>query len=508
MVCGLDGTTVPTLPGWNDDYPLVTVFESFFRSRLVPSPISCFSIHREPWSFWPARSLQLLGFLVLLQRDSLFVDTLSSVRPRKWHTGTILFELSKMREVTFDAFVQQTLHTPRILWNPVSGSESSGLSSTASAQANSSGASRSAQRQLSIPSPSGRSGWWERNNRDAHRFLHLLAVPAASEVEGGRRGDVNLTVRLSLWECEAGYHLSGGSCWSWDSLGWWSFFGTITVFPSKTLPPFSHPVAFSACRAGSPRAPALHQEFEVRLAKGALEITLGPSPGFPVVSSWWTWLLTAGVPWSFSLLRTSSLCLLSFWRLQSFCAVFFPERGFFSGTIRSGNRVFLDPNTSILMKAFEDPRQRERSIHSAPQVFWSVDCSPTIYQGLRSGVCMGTLSQDMPSLLPGRLALSCLLRARSLTEVQSLSSCYHTRGFVVTKEELGIVSSQTAMCFGISIDTVAHMMFRLSRGITFMSVVESFLSDLSFDGWSCHLSLLGELVLHSHLRMLPLQWHL
>ena len=197
-VYGLDGTTVPTLPGWNDDYPLVTVFESFFRSRLVPSPIGCFSLHREPWSSWPARSSRLLDFLVLLRRDSFFVDILSSVWPRKWHTGTILFELSKMSEVTFDTLVQRTLHPPRILRNPVSGSESPGLSSTASTQASSSGASRSARRQLLTPSPSGQSGWSGRINRDTRRFLHLLAAPATSEVEGGRRGDVNLTVRLSL----------------------------------------------------------------------------------------------------------------------------------------------------------------------------------------------------------------------------------------------------------------------------------------------------------------------
>ena len=66
-------------------------FESFFQSRLVPSLIGCFSVHREPWSSWPARSSRLLGFLVLLRRDSLFVDILSSVWPRKWHTGTVLF---------------------------------------------------------------------------------------------------------------------------------------------------------------------------------------------------------------------------------------------------------------------------------------------------------------------------------------------------------------------------------------------------------------------------------
>ena len=47
------------------------------------------------------------------------------------------------------------------------------------------------------------------------------------------------------------------------------------------------PAAFSACRVGSPRAPALRQEVEARLANGALEITLGLGPSFTVVSSWW-----------------------------------------------------------------------------------------------------------------------------------------------------------------------------------------------------------------------------
>ena len=103
-----------------------------------------------------------------------------------------------MREVAFDALVQRTLHPPRILRNPVSGSEYPGLSSTASAQASSSGASRSARRQLSATSPFGQSGWTGKNNRDTRRFLHLLAAPAAPEVKVGRRVDVNLTVRLSL----------------------------------------------------------------------------------------------------------------------------------------------------------------------------------------------------------------------------------------------------------------------------------------------------------------------
>ena len=101
-----------------------------------------------------------------------------------------------MREVTFDALVQRTLHPPRILRNPVSGGGSPGLSSTASAQASSSGASRSARRQLSTTSPAGRG-----RITDSPGYAPFSSSPGGSGRSGGRRraqGDVNLTARLSL----------------------------------------------------------------------------------------------------------------------------------------------------------------------------------------------------------------------------------------------------------------------------------------------------------------------
>ena len=116
----------------------------------------------------------------------------------------------------------------------------------------------------------------------------------------------------------------------------------------------------------------------------------------------------------------------------------------------------------------------------------------------------------MPSRLSGRLALSCLLGAGSLTDgpvaVLLLS---HPR---VCGHQGGAGRRVLADC-----DVLRylhryrgrHGVPSLSRGVTFLSVVESFSSDLSFDGWSsvtCRL-LMG-LVLHSHLRMLPLRWHL
>ena len=72
------------------------------------------------------------------------------------------------------------------------------MSSTASPQASSSGASRSARRQLSATSPFGLSGLTGKKHQITCRFLLLLVAPAAPEVEDERRVDVYLTVRLSL----------------------------------------------------------------------------------------------------------------------------------------------------------------------------------------------------------------------------------------------------------------------------------------------------------------------
>ena len=56
--------------------------------------------------------------------------------------------------------------------------------------------------------------------------------------------------------------------------------------PFKDSYPCSHiPAAYLPCCVRSPLALALRQEVEARLANGALEITLGPGPDFPVVSS-------------------------------------------------------------------------------------------------------------------------------------------------------------------------------------------------------------------------------
>ena len=130
------------------------------------------------------------------------------------------------------------------------------------------------------------------------------------------------------------------------------------------------------------------------------------------------------------------------------------------------------------MNAFEDPRQRGRSIHSAPRMVWSVDRSPALYQGLHSG---------MPSRLSGRLALSCLLGARSLTvgpvavlHLLHPRDCGHQG-----KEGLGVV---LADC-----DVLRYLHRYHGRHGVSVSVTSRYLHvgggelvfpRLSFDGWS------------------------
>ena len=56
--------------------------------------------------------------------------------------------------------------------------------------------------------------------------------------------------------------------------------GYCVPFMDSPSPLSRTPVSFPTYRAGSPRAPALRQEVEVMLVKGALEIARDPGPGF------------------------------------------------------------------------------------------------------------------------------------------------------------------------------------------------------------------------------------
>ena len=128
--------------------------------------------------FLASQGCTALGNLVLSRRDSLLADIRSTVpaeevarlRHSPLPETVALFPsplldsvLTKMRAAANDAFVQRTLHPPRIPRKPAAAGGSAGSLASGSGQASSSGA-RPAQKQSSSSFPSGQSGR-ERKNR-------------------------------------------------------------------------------------------------------------------------------------------------------------------------------------------------------------------------------------------------------------------------------------------------------------------------------------------------------
>ena len=163
------------------------------------------------------------------------------------------------------------------------GGGSAGSSAAGSAQASTSGASRPAQQQSSAPSTSGQSGKKKEGRKDKAPFSSSSGGSAAPEVEdkGPEKGQPDgMSLPLSVGGCLAPH-------WSrWPAIGAESWVVSVLLVgyrvPFRASPPplSCTPVSFPTYRAGSPRTPALQQEVEAMLAKGALEIALDPGPGF------------------------------------------------------------------------------------------------------------------------------------------------------------------------------------------------------------------------------------
>ena len=88
------------------------------------------------------------------------------------------------------------------------------------------------------------------------------------------------------------------------------------------------------------------------------------------------------------------------------------QRGGFSSFLGSEGCVLSDPDPRIIEEAVEVHVGGDSLPVQSP-VLRSVDCSPGLYQGLRSGVSLGTLSRDQTAPLPGRLVGSLLLGEES-----------------------------------------------------------------------------------------------
>ena len=94
-----------------------------------------------------------------------------------------------------------------------------------------------------------------------------------------------------------------------------------------------------------------------------------------------------------------------------FCTVICQRFGF-SSFPGSERRLLSDPDPSIFKEAIEVHVGGDGLPVPSP-VFRTVDRSPGLYQGLRSGVSVGTLPRDQTSPVPGRLVDSCLFGAGS-----------------------------------------------------------------------------------------------
>ena len=183
--------------------------------------------------------------------------------------------------------------------------------------------------------------------------------------------------------------------------------------PFKDSPPplARTPVSFPTYRAGSPRAHALRQEVEAMLAKGALEIARDPGPGF------YSRLLrmekvTGGWRPVIDLSHLNDFVQLMPFKMETVASVLLSVRGGFSSFLGSEGCVLSDPDPRIIEEAVEVHVGGDSLPVQSP-VLRSVDCSPGLYQGLRGGVSLGTLSRDQTAPLPGRLVGSLLLGEES-----------------------------------------------------------------------------------------------
>ena len=106
----------------------------------------------------------------------------------------------------------------------------------------------------------------------------------------------------------------------------------------------------------------------------------------------------------------NELVQLTLFKMETVSSVLLSVRGGFSSFPGSEGCVLSDPNPFILEEAIE-VHVRGDSLPVLLPVFWTVDRSPGLYQGLRNRVSVGSLARDPSSSVPGRLVGSCLLGA-------------------------------------------------------------------------------------------------
>ena len=139
---------------------------------------------------------------------------------------------------------------------------------------------RSSHRLLRLLASLVRRGRTARVRLSFPRPLEAPAAPGVKEKEPERSLPDGTSLPLRVGGCLAPHwrrwQAIGAETWVMTVLreGYWVPFTDSPPPLSRTL------VSFPTYRAGSPQAQALRQEVEAMLAKRALEIALGPGPGF------------------------------------------------------------------------------------------------------------------------------------------------------------------------------------------------------------------------------------
>ena len=224
-------------------------------------------------------------------------------------------------------------------------------------------------------------------------------------------------------------------------------------------PPLSRtPVSFLTYRAGSPRAQALRQEVEAMLAKGALEITRDPGPGFyshlflvEKASGGWRLVI--------DLSHLNDFVQLTSFKMETTASVLLSVReGDFLASLDLKDVYFqipIHPSSRKLLRFTS-----EGTVYQFRALCFGLSTAPQVFTRVFAAVLAWAHSHGIRLLryLDDRLVLASS-ESEAKWSVTSLLSLCRTLGIVIDEKKSELVPSQTAKYLGMTIDTRSGKVF-------------------------------------------------
>ena len=279
-------------------------------------------------------------------------------------------------------------------------------------------------------------------------------------------------------------------------------------------PPLAHtPVSFPTYRAGSPRAQALRQVVEAMLAKGALEITRDPGPGF-YSRLFLVEKATGGWRPVIDLSHLNDFVQLTPFKMETVASVLLSVReGDFLASLDLKDAYFQIPIHGSSRKLLRF--MSEGTVYQFKALCFGLSTAPQVFTRVFAAVSAWAHAHGIRLLryLDDWLVLSSSEK-KAKESIRELLSLCRTLGIVINEKKSDLVPSQSAKYLGMTIDTGAGKVFpSLARVEKFLAVAERFCSMQSPPAqlWQVilgHLASLERLVPHGRLRMRSLQWHL